>query len=384
MNKLKQLEACGQSVWLDYLKRSLIESGELCVLIERDGLKGVTSNPSIFEKAIGEADEYADALEQFQAYADHNISEKIYEHLAIADIRAAADILRPVYDQTHGRDGYISLECSPYLANDFEATVGEARRLWAEVNRPNLMVKVPATPSGIPAIRQLTSDGLNINITLLFSVDVYEQVVDAYLSGLEDLSRAGGDISKIASVASIFVSRIDSAIDKRLDKIRDKRAGLLRGKVGIANAKIAYARYKELFSAPRWQVLAASGAKTQRLLWASTGVKDPAYKDTMYVEALIGRDSVDTIPPATMDSFRHHGTVTPDAIEQDVESARVVLTVLEQLGVSLDEVTKELVKDGVQKFADAFDKLFGSIVRRRCMLQECDRTLLAPTHDRAQ
>ena len=384
MNKLKQLEACGQSVWLDYLKRSLIESGELCVLIERDGLKGVTSNPSIFEKAIGEADEYADALEQFQAYADHNISEKIYEHLAIADIRAAADILRPVYDQTHGRDGYISLECSPYLANDFEATVGEARRLWAEVNRPNLMVKVPATPSGIPAIRQLTSDGLNINITLLFSVDVYEQVLDAYLSGLEDLSRAGGDISKIASVASIFVSRIDSAIDKRLDKIRDKRAGLLRGKVGIANAKIAYARYKELFSAPRWQVLAASGAKTQRLLWASTGVKDPAYKDTMYVEALIGRDSVDTIPPATMDSFRHHGTVTPDAIEQDVESARVVLTVLEQLGVSLDEVTKELVKDGVQKFADAFDKLFGSIVRRRCMLQECDRTLLAPTHDRAQ
>jgi transaldolase/glucose-6-phosphate isomerase len=370
MNKLKELEACGQSLWLDYLRRSLIESGELRVLIERDGLKGVTSNPSIFEKAIGETDEYADALEQFQPYADHNISEKIYEHMAIADIRAAADVLRPVYDQTHGRDGYISLECSPYLANDFEATVSEARRLWAEVNRPNLMVKVPATPSGIPAIRQLTSDGLNINITLLFSVDVYEQVVDAYLSGLEDLSRAGGDISKIASVASIFVSRIDTAIDKRLDELRDKRAGLLRGKVGIANAKIAYARYKELFSAPRWQVLAASGAKTQRLLWASTGVKDPAYKHTMYVEALIGRDSVTTVPPATMDSFRHHGTVTPDAIEQDVESARAVLNDLEQLGVSLDEVTEELVKDGVQKFVDAFDKLFGSIARRREMLLE--------------
>ena len=224
MNPLKQLEACGQSPWLDYLKRSLIEKGELRTLIERDGLKGITSNPSIFEKAIGESDEYADALKQFQAQADHSISE-IYEHLAIADIRAAADVLRPVYDQTQGRDGYISLECSPYLANDTEATIGEALRLWAAVERPNLMVKVPATPAGIPAIRQLTGRGLNINITLLFSVSVYEQVVEAYISGLEDLKRAGGDVSKIGSVASIFVSRIDVAIDKRLDKLGDKRAG---------------------------------------------------------------------------------------------------------------------------------------------------------------
>ena len=232
MNPLRQLEACGQSLWLDYLKRSLIEKGDLRALIERDGLKGITSNPSIFEKAIGESDEYKGALKKFEAQADHSISE-IYEHLAIADIRAAADMLRPVYDQTQGRDGYISLECSPYLANDTEATIAEALRLWVAVQRPNLMVKVPATPAGIPAIRQLTGRGLNINITLLFSVAVYEQVVDAYISGLEDLKRAGGDVTKIASVASIFVSRIDVAVDKRLDKLGDKRvADRLRGKAG--------------------------------------------------------------------------------------------------------------------------------------------------------
>jgi transaldolase/glucose-6-phosphate isomerase len=373
MNPLKQLEVCGQSVWLDYLKRSLIENGKLRTLIERDGLKGVTSNPSIFEKAIGETDEYADALKQFQAVADHSISA-IYEHLAIADIRAAADVLRPVYEQTQGRDGYISLECSPYLANDTEATVSEARRLWAAAERPNLMVKVPATPAGIPAIRQLTGCGLNINITLLFSVNVYEQVVEAYISGLEDLARAGGDLSKIGSVASIFVSRIDTAIDKRLDKLGDRRVtDRFRGKVAIANAKLAYAGYKALFSNARWQLLAASGAKTQRVLWASTSTKDPAYKDTMYVEALVGRDTVDTIPPATMDAFRHHGKVTPDVIEQDVAGARAMLAELEQHGVSLKEVTEKLVAEGVHQFADAFDKLFGIIARRRGMLLEGDR-----------
>jgi transaldolase / glucose-6-phosphate isomerase len=276
MNPLRQLEACGQAPWLDYLKRSLIEKGELRTLIERDGLKGITSNPSIFEKAIGESDEYADALKRFQAQGDHSVSD-IYEHLAIGDIRAAADALRPVYDQTQGRDGYISLECSPYLANNSEATIGEALRLWAAVQRPNLMVKVPATPAGIPAIRRLTARGLNINITLLFSLAVYEQVVDAYISGLEDLRRAGGDVTKIASVASIFVSRIDVAVDKRLDKLGDKRVtDRLRGKAAIANAKLAYVRYKALFSGSRWQALAAAGAKTQRLLWASTSTKSPA------------------------------------------------------------------------------------------------------------
>ena len=373
MNPLRQLEACGQSLWLDYLKRSLIEKGGLSALIERDGLKGITSNPSIFEKAIGESDEYKGALKKFEAQADHSISE-IYEHLAIADIRAAADMLRPVYDQTQGRDGYISLECSPYLANDTEATIAEALRLWVAVQRPNLMVKVPATPAGIPAIRQLTGRGLNINITLLFSVAVYEQVVDAYISGLEDLKRAGGDVTKIASVASIFVSRIDVAVDKRLDKLGDKRvADRLRGKAAIANAKLAYVRYKALFSGVRWQNLTAAGAKTQRLLWASTSTKNSAYKDTMYVEALIGRDTVDTIPPATMDAFREHGEVVPDVIDQDVTGARAVLAELERRGISLKEATDELVREGVQQFADAFDKLFGAIARQRRALLEGDR-----------
>jgi transaldolase / glucose-6-phosphate isomerase len=375
VNKLKQLEACGQSPWLDYLKRSLIEKGELREFIERDGLKGVTSNPSIFEKAIGETEEYAEALKRFQAQADHSISA-IYEHLAIADIRAAADVLRPVYEQTQGRDGYISLECSPYLANDTDATVAEALRLWAVVDRPNLMVKVPATPPGVPAIRQLIGRGLNINITLLFAVSVYEQVVEAYLAGLEDLIRSGGDLSKIGSVASIFVSRIDVATDKRLGEPGDEKLERLRGKAGIANAKIAYARYKALFSGPRWQHLAEGGAKTQRLLWASTSTKNPAYKDTMYVEALIGRDTVDTIPPATMDAFRDHGAVDTDAIEQDVSGARTLLAELEKQGVSLKEITDELVKDGMRQFADAFDKLFGTIAKRRRMLIEGERTCL--------
>jgi len=380
MNRLKELEACGQSPWLDYLKRSLIESGELRTLIARDGLKGLTSNPSIFEKAIGESDDYADALKQFQGEADHGISA-IYEHLAIADIHGAADTLRPVYDATQGRDGYVSLECSPYLANDTRATVGEALRLWAAVKRPNLMVKVPATPAGIPAIRELIGRGLNINITLLFSVEVYEQVVEAYISGLEDLARAGGDISKIGSVASFFVSRIDTAVDKRLDKLVDKRlADRFRGRTAIANAKVAYVRYQALFSGPRWQRLAAVGAKTQRLLWASTSSKNPAYKDTVYVEALVGRDTVDTIPPATMDAFRDHGRAIPDAIEEDVAGAEAMLAELAQHGISLREIAKELVVEGVQQFADAFDKLFGAIAGRRRALFEGDRVrfMIAP------
>jgi transaldolase/glucose-6-phosphate isomerase len=363
MNPLKQLEACGQSPWLDALKRSLIETGELRTLIERDGVKGVTSNPSIFEKAIGETREYVGAIKQFQAQGDHSVTA-IYEHLAFADIRAAADVLRPVYDATQGRDGYISLECSPYLAGDTGATVAEALRLWTAVARPNLMVKVPATPAGLPAIQQLTARGLNINITLLFSVSVYEQVAEAYISGLEQWQRDGGDVSKIGSVASFFVSRIDTAVDKRLDKLGDSQAAeRFRGKAAIANAKLAYARYKALFSGLRWQLLAASGARTQRLLWASTGTKNPAYKDTMYVEALTGRDTVNTIPPVTMDAFRDHGEVTPDAIEQDVEGARALLAGLERHGVSLKEITDELVADGVRLFADAFDKLLGAVAK---------------------
>ncbi|MDB5556033.1 MAG: bifunctional transaldolase/phosoglucose isomerase [Rhizobium sp.] len=369
MNALKQLEACGQSPWLDYLKRSLIENGDLRKMIEQDGLKGVTSNPSIFEKAIGGSDEYKDALKKFQAQGDHSISE-IYEHLAIADIQASADVLRPVFDATDGRDGYISLECSPYLANDTDATIKEALRLRKLVNRENLMVKVPATPNGIPAIRTLIGHGLSINVTLLFAVDAYEKVAEAYIAGLEELKKTGGDLSKVASVASFFVSRIDAEVDKRLGKIDDKElAARLRGKVAISNAKIAYARYKELFSGPRWQALAKAGARTQRLLWASTSPKDPSYKDTTYVEALIGHDTVDTIPPATMDAFRDHGEVKPDTVEENVAGAKALLAELESSGISLKEITEELVVDGVQQFADAFDKLFGAVARQRRVLQ---------------
>jgi transaldolase/glucose-6-phosphate isomerase len=365
MNPLKQLEACGQAPWLDYLKKSLIEGGELATMIERDGLKGMTSNPSIFEKAIAESDEYADALEKFQSSGDHSVNE-IYEHLAVADIQAAADVLKSVFDKTKGRDGYVSLECSPYLANDTEATVAEALRLWKMVGRPNLMVKVPGTPAGLPAIRRLIGRGLNINITLLFSVAVYEQVVEAYLAGLEELAATGGDVSKSASVASFFVSRIDSAVDRKLGGLADNSvADRLLGKIAIANAKVAYGRYKTLFSGPRWEKLAAAGARTQRLLWASTSTKSPAYKDTMYVEELIGRDTVDTIPPATMDAFRDHGVARPDTVEHDLEGARTLLGMLENHGISLEGITAELVEEGVQAFAGSFDKLLGVIAQRR-------------------
>ncbi len=365
MNPLKQLAACGQAPWLDYLMRSLVKSGDLSRMIENDGLKGVTSNPSIFQKAIGESDEYADAIKDFLAGGDHSLTE-IYEHLAIADIQAAADVLRTVYEETHARDGYVSLECSPYLANDTEATVKEALHLWQAVNRPNLMVKVPATPAGIPAIQRLIGEGININVTLLFAVEAYEQVVEAYLSGLEALKAKGGDLSKVASVASFFVSRIDSAVDKHLDKVADQEAAKpLRGRIAIANAKIAYTRYQALFSGPRWETLAKAGAQTQRLLWASTSTKDKSLKDTLYVEAMIGRDTVDTIPPATMDAFRDHGVVEADAIERDVDGARAALEALNGLGVSLDGVARALVLDGVQQFADAFDKLYTSVAESR-------------------
>jgi transaldolase / glucose-6-phosphate isomerase len=365
MNPLKQLEACGQAPWLDYMKTSLISSGELRTMIERDGLKGITSNPSIFEKAIAESDEYTEPLKKFQSTGDHSVKD-IYEHLAVSDIKAAADALKPVFEATKGRDGYISLECSPYLANDTEATVVEALHLWEMVGRPNLMVKVPGTAAGVPAIRRLLGKGLNINVTLLFSVAVYEQVVEAYISGLEDLLKAGGDVSKSASVASFFVSRIDAAADKKLKTLADKGAAAqLKGKVAIANAKIAYERYKVLFSGPRWEKLAKAGAKTQRLLWASTSTKDPSYKDTLYVEALIGRDTVDTIPPATMDAFRDHGVVTADAVEQDLAGAKAIMAGLEKQGISLKEITDELVKEGVKSFADSFDKLLGVVGERR-------------------
>lgn len=369
VNPLKKLEECGQSPWLDYVRRSLIESGQLATMIARDGLKGITSNPSIFEKGIGESEEYNDLFAGFVADGDRGAGE-IYEYLAMHDIRAAADGLRPVFDATHGRDGYVSLEVSPYLANDTQGTIDEARRLWKTVARDNLMVKVPATPAGIPAIRQLIADGLNINVTLLFAVEAYEQVAAAYIEGLEARAAAGQDVSKAASVASFFVSRIDSAIDKALDaRIKegaDKAAlDALRGRVAIANAKRAYQRYKAMFSGPRWAALAAKGAQTQRLLWASTSTKNPEYRDVIYVEELIGRDTVNTLPPATMDAFRDHGVMKPDAIEQDVAGAEDLLGRLAASGVDLGAVTRALVEDGVRLFADSFDGLLGAVARRR-------------------
>ncbi len=365
MNPLKQLEQCGQAPWLDYVRRSLIRKGELATLIERDGVKGVTSNPSIFQKSIGESDEYAG---DFKAEDSSDVSA-IYERIAIGDITEGADVLRPVYDATNGRDGYISLECSPYLANDTEATIGEARRLWGLVNKPNLMVKVPATPAGIPAIRALIGEGININVTLLFAVSAYEAVVEAYIAGLETLATKRDDLSGVSSVASFFVSRIDTLVDKRID-VAIARGGdkapleALRGKVAIANAKVAYARYKELFRGPRWEKLAARGAHTQRLLWASTGTKNPAYPDTLYVDRLIGRDTVNTMPPATMDAFRERGTAKPDTVEEDLPGARATLMALEAAGIPLSGVTDELVTDGVHQFVDAFDKLFATIKSR--------------------
>jgi transaldolase/glucose-6-phosphate isomerase len=364
MNPLQKLETYGQSPWLDYLTRSLMEKGELAKMISRDGLKGVTSNPSIFEKAIAGSDEYTPAIKDFLEESDHGVAE-IYEHLAVADIRAAADVLRPVYDETGGRDGYISLECSPYLANDTAASVAEALRLWEAVARPNLMIKTPATPAGLPTIRELIGHGLNVNVTLLFSVDVYAKVVEAYLSGLEDMQRAGGDLSKVASVASFFVSRIDAAIDKRLEALDSESAKALRGKAAIANAKLAYVTYKRLFSGPRWVALAAAGARTQRLLWASTGTKSPAYKDTLYVDALVGRDTVNTMPPATMDAYRDHGDARADAVEENLGSASEVLTALKNQGIELAPVTNDLLTEGVQTFADSFDKLLGAVASER-------------------
>ena len=374
MNPLKQLEQAGQSPWLDFVRRDLIAKGELAQMIERDGLKGVTSNPSIFEKAIGHSEEYGEDLKRFQSNSDHDISE-IYEYLAVSDIRAGADVLKPVYEATGGRDGYISLEVSPYLANDTDRTIEEALRLWKTVDRSNLMVKVPATPAGIPAIRKLIGSGLNINVTLLFAVSAYEQVVEAYISGLEDLAKSGGDVSRTASVASFFVSRIDTQVDKQLEAHGEKGKHL-EGKIAIANAKLAYERSEALFAGERWQKLAAKGAKTQRLLWASTGTKNKAFKDTLYVDELIGRDTVNTMPPATMDAFRDHGEATPDAIKEDLAGAHAMLAELERLGVSLDKITQNLVADGLAQFADAFDALLGVVAKRRRTIFEGDQASL--------
>jgi len=371
MNPVKALENHGQAVWLDFLARGFVTKGDLKRLIETDGVKGVTSNPSIFEKAIGSSDEYDGAIGHALKKGDRSVAD-LFEHIAVEDIQNAADVLRPVYDGTHGGDGFVSLEVSPYLAMDTKGTIVEAERLWKEVHRKNLMVKVPATPEGLPAIEHLIGEGISINITLLFSQKVYRQVAQAYLKGLETYVAKGGDPSHIASVASFFVSRIDSAVDKQLDEkiarandpSEKERLAALKGKVAIANAKLAYQDYKRLFAGARWDKLKAKGAKPQRLLWASTGTKNKDYSDVLYVEELIGPDTVNTVPPATLDAFRDHGKPR-DSLEENVEDARHVLEELEKSGISLDAITEELVKDGVKLFADAADKLYGAVAHKR-------------------
>ena len=370
MNSVNALGKHGQAVWLDFLARGFMIDGGLQRLVD-DGLHGVTSNPSIFEKAIGETDEYDEAIGSMLHIEDRSPGE-LYECLAVEDIKHAADILRPVFDTTHGADGFVSIEVSPHIAMDTQRTIAEAKRLWSEIDRRNLMVKLPGTSAGLPAIHALTAEGINVNITLLFSRKVYRRVVEAYMSGLEERAVRGGDPSPVASVASFFVSRIDTAVDKLLDEKITKtndpsekaRLGDLKGKTAIANAKLAYQTYKQLFAGERWKALQANGARPQRLLWGSTGTKNKAYSDTLYVDELIGTDTVNTMPPATLDAFRSHGVLC-DSLEENVDDAQRILGDIGRAGISLDAVTDRLVEEGVELFADATDKLFGAVAKKR-------------------
>jgi transaldolase len=360
-NPLKGLLAYGQSPWMDYIRRDLLTGGGLKKYIAEDGLRGMTSNPTIFEKAINGSTLYNDILNSPEAKSLN--AKQLFEKLAIRDVQDACDIFRPVYDESKHRDGYVSLEVSPLLANDTNGTMEEARRLWKAVNRPNVMIKVPATPEGVPAIRQLLEDGLNINITLLFAQSAYEKVAEAFVAALEARTAKGQPINQIASVASFFVSRIDTLIDSKIDALLKTAGGdtkvlleSLHGTIAIANAKLTYKKYLELFGGPRWKALAAKGAQTQRLLWASTSTKNPKYRDVLYVEELIGADTVDTIPPATFDAFRDHGKLRP-SLTEDVAGAARHMENLAKAGISMKEVTEQLVNDGVRLFAEAFKTL---------------------------
>ena len=367
VNLLKQLQTFGQSIWLDYIRRDLLKGGELKRLIDEDGLRGMTSNPAIFEKAIAGSTQYQDFLDSLANRADLDAKGR-YELLAIRDIQDAADLLRPVYQSTRKRDGYVSLEVSPYLANDTNGTIDEARLLWKAVGRDNVMIKVPGTSAGIPAFRQLISEGINVNVTLLFAQDVYEQVAQAFIDGVEKFASTGGDVSKIASVASFFISRIDSLVDslvgdqlkKETDATRKAKLQGILGKVAIANGKLTYEAYQKMFSAPRWKALAARGAQTQRALWASTSTKNPNYRDVIYVEELIGPDTVNTVPPATLDAFRDHGKPRT-SLTEDLDGARKTMADLAAVGIVMKQVTDKLTADGVKLFADAFDTLLAAV-----------------------
>ena len=366
-NPLKQLLSYGQSMWLDYIRRDLFTSGKLKQMIADDGLRGMTSNPSIFEKAIADSSLYDDQLKSLAAQKGLDTTGR-YEQIAIRDIQSAADTLRPVYEQSNFRDGYVSLEVSPYLARKTQETIDEARRLWKTVQRENVMIKIPGTAEGIPAIRQAIGEGINIKVTLLFAQEVYEKVAEAYIGGVEDFAKRGGNLKQMAGVASFFISRIDTLVDsmlnERLKKASDgseeARLKSLLGKVAIANGKLTYQRYQRIFSGPRWEALAAKGAQTQRVLWASTSTKNPNYRDVIYVEELIGPDTVNTMPPATIDAFRDHGRLRNSLVE-DVSGAQKVMDDLGRSGISMKEVTDKLTDDGVKLFADAFDKLLAAV-----------------------
>jgi len=369
MNPLQQLGQLGQSVWLDFMRRSLVTTGELQRYIENDDLRGLTSNPTIFQKAVEGSEDYDDL---FQEWAPRGATAgDVFEALAIRDIGDAARIFRPVWERTKHRDGYCSIEVTPTLAHDTKGTVTEARRLWTKLGVPNVMVKIPGTVEGVPAIEQCVSEGLNINVTLLFSQDAYVAVAEAYIRGLEKRVARGEDVSKSASVASFFVSRIDSLVEKTI-AAREKAGATAEqkalfdqvvGKVAIANAKQAYQKYLKLFSGPRWQALADKGAKTQRVLWASTGTKNPKYSDVLYVDELIGPDTVNTIPPATLDAFRDHGRARR-TLDQGIDEADAVMRKLEQSGISMKSITDQLVVDGVKSFSDSFEDLISAVGTR--------------------
>lgn len=366
-NPLRQLGTLGKSIWLDYIRRDLIASGNLRRLIEEDGLRGMTSNPSIFEKAIVDSHDYDEDIRAMAAKGE--VAKDIYEAITQRDVQSAADVFRPLYDRTDGRDGYVSLEVNPHLAHDTDGTIQEARRLWGALNRPNVFIKGPATTEGLPVIQQLISEGINVNVTLLFGLPRYRQVAEAYIAGIEARTIQGTSVKHVASVASFFVSRIDALVDPLLEQVLPqggKEADLaqeVRGQVAIASAKMAYQTYKEIFGSYRFRNLTDKGARVQRLLWASTGTKNPDYSDVKYVEALIGPDTVNTAPPETIDAYRDHGEPKP-RLDKDVAQAARVLERLPQLGLSIDKMTQQLEDEGVTKFNKPFDKLMETLAQR--------------------
>jgi len=370
-NPLRRLGELGQSVWMDFIRRGMIMSGELSRLIQEDGLRGITSNLSIFEKAISESHDYDEAIQSMVRQGKS--VDLIYQGLTIEDIQITADLLIPVHQQTDGRDGFVSLEVSPHLAHDSVGTIAEARRLWLAVHRPNVMIKVPGTPEGLPAIRQLIGEGININVTLLFGLPRYRQVAEAYLAGLETLTARGEPLQNVASVASFFLSRIDVLIDPLLEKLmqsggpRSELAASLRGEIAIASAKVAWEIYQEIFSSERFRLLAARGARTQRLLWASTGTKNPAYSDVKYVEPLIGPETVNTMPLETLQAYRDHGNPVT-RLAEGLDNAHRVLQSLAELGISLDEATRQLEDEGVDKFIKPYDQLLSKLADKRAAL----------------